>query len=368
MNIFPRSDLFQKLLLLLFCLATAAIAQSPSADETARFLAGMPLEGTSLQNFAIVPAWGEHASQMDQAWDESEQQQLRRVRAWAPGALGTAHTAATPMFYFFSGPDFLYPHALFPNAGTYVLCAREPVGSQPDPARIPPAELGPALANFRTALDSYFKFTFFITKDLRKDIGQKHLSGVLPLLEAMIARTGSRIVEVAPVICDRSGAIIFNGSAKGGTSGVCIRFTDAGRREHRLYYFNADLSNGGLKSHEGVLLFCERLGRGQSLLKASSYLTHQGEFTRIRDWLLAHSRTIVQDSSGIPFLAFDPAAWKFRFWGDQLEPIPLFAQYPQPELKAALQAAAHPPLPFGFGYQQLDGATLLIHAQRTGGE
>ena len=52
----------------------------------------------------------------------------------------------------------------------------------------------------------------------------------------------------------------------------------------------------------------------------------------------------------------------------QAGPIPLFAQYPQPDLKAAVEAAAHPPLPFGFGYQHLDGSTLLIHAQRTGDE
>ena len=356
-----------KTFLLLLCIAATAGAQAPPADDVARFLAGLPLEGTTLKNYAIVPAWRQHAKQLDEAWSESERRQLMKVRAWAPVALGDAHTAASPMFYFFSGPDFLYPHALFPNAGTYVLCAKEAVGTQPDPARIPPAELEPSLAIFRKSLSSLLDFSFFITKDLRKDIEQKNIPGVLPVLEFILARDGARVIDATLVRCDKTGAII-DGAGKGGSPGVCLRFTRGSGREQRLYYFDADISNGGLKSHEGVLRFCERLGRGQSLLKATSYLTHESEFTRIREWLLAHSRTIVQDPSGIPFRAFDPAKWTLRFWGRNADPVPLFAQYPQPELKAAVEAGPALHLPFGFSYQHLSENALLILAKRNGEE
>ncbi len=357
-----------KALIVFLCLAAAARAQSPSADDTARFLAGMPLEGTALQGFSIVPSWRQHAKLFDDAWNESERHQLAKVRAWAPGALGDAHAAASPMFYFFSGADFLYPCALFPNAGTYVLCAREPVGVQANPALIPPAELGPALADFRKSLNSLLDFGFFITKDLRKDVEHKHLPGVLPVLEVLLVRSGARIVQVTPASCDRTGAITLDGGGKGGSPGACIRFKVGDGREQTLYYFFGDLSNGGLKSHEGILRFCERLGRGQSLLKATSYLMHESEFTRIREWLLGHSRTIVQDPSGIPFRAFEPAKWTLRFWGRHADPIALFAQYPQPELKAAIEAAPGPLLPFGFGYQHVSERSLLMLAKRTGEE
>jgi hypothetical protein len=347
----------------LLFLAAVAGAQSPSADDTARFLAGLPIEGTSLRNFAAVPVWRQHAKQINEAWGQSERRQLMKVRAWAPAALGEAHTAASPMFYFLSGADFLYPHALFPNAGTYVLCSKEPVGAQPDPARIPPEELEAALAIFRKSLSSLLDFSFFITKDLRSDISQKHIPGVLPVLELILARNGAHIVDVAFVHCDRSGAIVFDAKAKGGSPGVCIRFTRGNGREQRLYYFDADISNGGLKSNEGVLRFCERLGRGQSLLKATSYLTHQNGFTHIRDWVLEHSRTIVQDPSGIPFRAFDPAKWTVRLWGNNADPTPLFAQHLQPDLKAAVEASPGSHLPFGFGYQYLSENALLMIAQ-----
>src|SRR5207244_6741125 len=127
----------------------------------------------------------------------------------------------------------------------------------PDPARIPPAELEMALAIFRKSLSSLLDFSFFITKDLRQDIGQKNIPGVLPVLEFILARDGARVIDAAYVRCDKAGAIVADGAGKGGSPGVCIRFTSANGREQRLYYFDADISNGGLKSNEGVLRFCE---------------------------------------------------------------------------------------------------------------
>src|SRR5882757_4699298 len=195
----------------LFLLAAMAVAQPPSADDTARFLAGLPVEGTALNSFATVPVWRQHAKQINEAWGQSERRQLMKVRAWAPAALGEAHTAASPMFYFFSGADFLYPHALFPNAGTYVFCSKEPVGAQPDPTAIPPGELEAALAVFRKSLSSLLDFSFFVTKDLRTGISQKHIPGILPVLEFILVRNGARIVDVAFVRCDKGGAIVSGG-------------------------------------------------------------------------------------------------------------------------------------------------------------
>ena len=122
---------------------------APTDDDIAHWLAGLPSEGAALQNFGLVPAWKQHAKELTDAWAESEHERISKVRAWAPAALGKISTDDSPVFYFFSGGDFLYPHALFPNAKTYVLCAREPVGSQPDPTRIPPGELSGALTSFR---------------------------------------------------------------------------------------------------------------------------------------------------------------------------------------------------------------------------
>jgi hypothetical protein len=144
---------------------------------------------------------------------------------------------------------------------------------------------------------------------------------------------------------------------------VRIRFMRTEGREQALYYFCGDLSNGGLSTHAGLLRFCERLGRGRSLLKAASYLPHENGFSRIRDWLLAHSASIVQDPSGIPFANFLGGGWRLNVWGNHAAPIELFAKYTQPALAEAL-AKPRPPLPFGFGYQNQPTNAVLIHAER----
>ena len=344
------------------------IRPTPADNDTARWLAGLPPVDAALRSFALVPAWKQHAKELDAAWAESERDRLTKVRAWAPAALGAVHAAESPVFYFFSGPDFLYPHALFPRARNYVLCAREPVGSQPDPTRIPPGELPGALANFRKSLSSLLDFSFFITKDLRKDVEQRHIPGILPMLELILAREGARVLEVQPVRCGSDGALSMDGKAKGGSPGVRIRFQTAALPEQTLYYFYGDISNGGLKTHGGVLRFCETLGRGRSLLKAASFLPHESEFTRINEWVLDHSSAIVQDPSGIPFRTFANGKWTLRFWGRSAQPIEIFAKYTEPALQSAVDHATAPRLPFGFGYQHEASKALLILAERTGAE
>jgi len=337
-------------------------------DDTACWLAGLPPQGGALKSFTLVPSWKQHARELSAAWSESERNRLTKVRAWAPAALGETCTGNSPVFYFFSGGDFLYPHALFPNAKTYVLCAREPVGSQPDPTRIPPDELSGALSTFRKSLSSLLDFSFFITKDLRRDVEQRHIPGILPVLEFIIVREGAHITEVQPVRCGSNGALSTDAKGKGGSPGVRIRFRTDAQPEQTLYYFFGDLSNGGLKTHGGVLRFCETLGYGRSLLKAASFLPHESEFTRINEWLLGHSSAIVQDPSGIPFRTFAQGKWTLRFWGRSAEPIEIFAKYTEPDLQAAVNAAPSLRLPFGFGYQHEPSKALLILAERTGGE
>jgi hypothetical protein len=302
---------------------------------------------------------------MEKAWNQSESRQLAKVRAWAPGNLGPAiHGSPSPVFYFFSGPDILYANALFPNAGTYVLCAKEPVGQAANPERIPPEELPGVLAAMRRSLTSLLDWSFFVTQNLRADVKQRHFTGIMPVLEILLVRSGARITETTHVSCDKSGGIIMGGGK--GTPGVRIRFNRGGGQQ-TLFYFAGDVSNGGLQTHDGVLRFCERLGRGQSLLKAASYLPHEPGFSRVRDWLLANSRTIVQDPSGIPFHYFETSQWRIRLWGNEGRPIELFAKYQQPQLEAALGRAQRPQLPFGFGYQYTPATAVMIVAERQQG-
>jgi hypothetical protein len=98
---------------LLFAAALPARAADVTADDTARFLAGMqPSAESPLMPLTKDPAWQHHARFFDAAFAQLEQHQLSRIHAWADANLAAPRPT---MFYMFSGPDFLYANAFFPR-------------------------------------------------------------------------------------------------------------------------------------------------------------------------------------------------------------------------------------------------------------
>jgi hypothetical protein len=349
--------------LLLLAILTAggpAFAADQIADATAKFLAGLPVRETPLESYVNVAGWATHATDLDKAWKQLDQRQLSKVRDWAPEALGNAYQDQGPMYYMFSGPDFLYANAFFPNASTYILCGVEPVGPIPDVTKVAQPALASALANLRKSLDSVLSFSFFITKSMKVDLRQQQLSGTLPVLYVFLARAGCTIDSVELVALDKTGAFVPEG--KGTTPGVKILFTGPAGRPQTLYYFTTDLANWAIKVNPNFIKFCEQQGMGVSLLKAASYLMHSDNFSQVRDYLLSHSKVIVQDDSGIPYRYIDRNKWNIRFYGRYIGPIPRFLKHGQLDLNKDNSASNPTYLPFSFGYQWKPSQSSLIVA------
>ena len=112
--------------------------------------------------------------------------------------------------------------------------------------------------------------------------------------------------SVSPIALDDKGAAYFATKmpAPNAARGVRIMFAGSDGEEKTLYYFSTDLSNSGVKA-SGFLKFCATLAPGNSLIKSASYLLHSGNFTTVRDFLLANSATIIQDDSGIPLAYYN---------------------------------------------------------------
>ena len=197
-----------------------------------------------------------------------------------------------------------------------MLSALEPVGSVPDLTRLPHGGIGAALYNVERSLGSILSFSFFITKQMKTDLHAGQLSGTLPILYVFLARSGKTIRDVTPIALDDKGAAYFANENPGpnATRGVRILFAGSDGVEKTLYYFSTDLSNSGVKV-SGFLKFCATLAPGNSLIKSASYLLHSGNFTTVRDFILANSATIIQDDSGIPLANYDPKKWRFFPFG-----------------------------------------------------
>src|SRR5271163_1873074 len=138
---------------------SAANAESATADDTARFLAGMqPSAASPLLPLTQDPVWRRHAKYFNAVFGAIDSRQLAKIRAWSSANLLAPQSV---LFYMFSGPDFFYANAFFPNKSTYVLSGLEPTGAIPDLSKLPRATVEQALKNTEVSLSSILANSFF---------------------------------------------------------------------------------------------------------------------------------------------------------------------------------------------------------------
>jgi hypothetical protein len=320
--------------------------QRATLDDTARFLAGIPVAGP-LATLVHDPAWQDHARNLDGAWFKKDFFQIRPIRAWMLANAPETYASTNTCYYMFGGPDFLYANLFFPQAKTYILAGLEPVGQVPDITRMDPATLRTDLNALRQSMHTVLQTHYFITKDMRTDLAATNFGGTLPILYVFLARLNYTVIDTTYV--------------KNPAEGVRITFTTPrGGAPQTLYYFKTDLSGGP----SPFLKWCAQQGPGVSLLKAASYLMHTEGFNGVRNFLLNNSRVIIQDDSGIPLRAF-PKTWKVDFYGHYVPHGEEFAKYDQPDLAAIYNRQPPPPeLGFAFGYHWQRERGLLMLATR----
>ena len=338
----------------------AVSAQGAHPNDAARLIAGMqPSAGSPLAALTKNAGWQRHAKWFNDNWTNLETRQLSKVRAWSEKHLKDRENT---LYYMFSGPDFLYANAFYPQANSYLMSGLEPVGEVPN---VTERSIS-SLPRIQQAIGSSLRLSFFITKDMANQLSGGHLSGTLPILYAYIARSGKTIHEVTAISLDREAVVHPSGQVDGRRSipGVKIVLSTGDGPKQTLYYFRTDLSDSGVKV-SNFLTFAGTLGVGNGLLKSASYLMHSGNFSRVREFVLNNSQQIVQDDSGIPLHAFKPDLWEFRPFGAYLGPIAVFPGRGQPKLGELFRKLKAPPLDFGIGYRHRGhDSNLLLTIRR----
>jgi hypothetical protein len=339
--------------------APEAYAASVSYDDTAKVLAGIT-PATSVEA-ANEKSWTSHKRAMDEAWSKLDQRQLAKIRPWVASELpGSDKT----LFYMFSGPDFLYASAYFPNATTYILAGLEPVGQAPDLTRLSASDRVDVYRELRASLGTLLNYSFFRTKDMKVDMRKGELVGTVPNLLAFLARANMTVNSLDYIDATATGELMP--ATAGKSNGVKIGFTAPSGGAKVLYYFSTDLSDGGI-AKSGVIAFCKAQGQGAALVKSASYLMHQKEFSEVRRFLLANSTVLLQDDSGIPVQYFQTSDWTLKTYGAYLSPIGLFDGTYQKDLKKLYSASPKRKLPFGVGYRYKPSESNLMLGVRKDG-
>jgi hypothetical protein len=354
------------MLMLALSAAHAPSSEAPTANDTARFLAGLPPSSSSpLVALTKDPAWLSHARYFDSVFASEENANLSKVRQFSKEYLTDKQDT---MLYMFSGPDFLYATSFFPNASTYVLVGLEPVGAIPDLTRLSPWVIDGELRNLEVSMRSLFNYSFFITQNMKTQLREGPVYGTLPILYVFLARTGKTVHELSLVSLDAQGNLQIadalppsNAVPRSAAPGVKIVFSDGTGPKQTLYYFSTNLADGSFE-RSGFLAFLAKQGPADSLLKSASYLLHKPHFSGVRKLLLDRSATIVQDDSGIPLTYLETKRWRLRAFGHYAGPISMFAGFYQPRMAALFQGAN--PIEFGIGYRWRKNESNLVLAER----
>src|SRR5690606_21474349 len=117
--------------------------------------------------------------------------------------------------------------------------------------------------------------------------------GTLPILLVFLARTGHEVDSVEAISLDADGRVVARGA--GSAPGFRIRFDG----ERTVYYFNTNLANDGFSESSRFGRFVASQRPEAAFAKSASYLMHETYFSNIRQFLLTHTATVLQDDSGV---------------------------------------------------------------------
>jgi hypothetical protein len=325
------------------------VAGKAQPDDIARFLAGRPVrQGEMLSRLQQTPEYRRHEAEMRGVWVTLTRNRVKMMEDWSVANIMPNTARERVLFYPFGGPDLLHAEALFGHIPTKILMGLEPVGLLPDLDTRTPAEVLAVLPAYRHATRKQMQVSFFVTKEMKTDLDDSVLQGVTPILLATVALMGGTVESVSPLTA-------------GPYPAVDIRYVNYYGMRCSAIYIRGDLSNGGFKHYRA---FLDAYGRGPVYFKAASYLMHEDWFSEARTDFLARGTAILQDDSGIPYRYFTPETWDVRCYGRYQNPIPLFAEYQQPDLQAAFQWWPDSWLPFGHGYQFRSTESNLLFAVR----
>lgn len=329
-------------------------AADEALNDAARFVAGLPVRNENSKLYALTQTgeWKSHARNMEQIWN-SFQQTAPKAIAFSQEELQDINNRCHTLFYPFGGPDFLFSNTFFPDMDTYFLIGLERAGRATEVKH-------PSVDTYRlyqNAVSDILNLSFFRTKDMKVELSNDTIDGVVPIITLLMVRADRELVSIKNARLTDDGQ--FSTENEDGTpitrsTGLMeIKYFRTGSDKlQTLYYLSTDLSNGGLPKNEKLKACIARFGpkTTATFIKSASYLMHEKYFSAIRDAILRSSSAVMQDDSGIPLPYYDPEQWDVTLYGTFYKPIALFSEYPQPELRDAYQVGDPKPLNFRIGY------------------
>lgn len=328
----------------------------PMLNAAARILAGLPVgENEPGYAFTQTEAWKSHAAKLDKMWANSKVT-LDKAEAIRVNDLTELTDKAKTVFYSFSGPDFPFMAAFFPNAETYYMMALEPAGSPIAPDGI----TAKTCSKLEKAVGDLLRVSYFMTNSMASDLNNVEIDGAVPILMVLIARMGYEISAIEFQDLTAQGEWI---ASEKQSPFACIRYFRKGEaQEHTLYYLSTNIANAQFDPRFQANIDQLDPKTTASFIKSASYRLHHDHFSQMRNDLLNHSYLIIQDDTGVPYNTLLANDWDVILYGAYTDPVKIFdREYSyQKSLKEAYDKKENiRPLGFQFGYNR-DKCSLMV--------
>lgn len=293
-------------------------------------------------------------------WNQTTREKFIPIRNWCKNeSIDSLYPKPYGVFYPFSGPDFPFANAFYPDADIYILAGLEEAGNENSLV----FSKEPDYKNFIKNAERYFYFSnklgFFRTIDMAEQFSEK---GVIDILAFYLNKSECQIVSMELMkwntISGQPEKIKSNEKAN-----VCyVEFLNKENKSSVLYYFKKDLSDGGLKSDGLWLNWVDKQMNKKnivSLTKSASYLMHSSQFSQVRNFILEKSKVHIQDDTGIDFDYILESKRRYKLFGKYTRTIPLFKNAFNQNLRNEYMSETVKPLPFKIGYNAVYGESNL---------
>lgn len=259
-------------------------------------------------------------------------------------------------FYPFSGPDVVTVMSIYPKANYYVMMADQ----YPEYAFLDkPEKANAAAQSFECSmLTNFSRRGYYRTNDLNGKDGPK--PRFIKLLIYNIAFSGSKIEDIKPLYVDQSG-LILPVDANQQPDGVRFLLKAKDGRSVTLDYLRADLSNAGFEKRPEFAQAIARKSSQVVLLKSASHLLQNPKFSKMSDTLIANSKWVTQDETGLDITPFSNN-YNLELYGKFVAAHPLWAKNESAQ-RLAKYFSSHPSkedLPFILGYEKQGGSILMV--------
>ena len=306
--------------------------------------------------------WNKLKKETDKNFKKTFDNRLSKISEWEIQDFIGKNKDTLPLFYPFSGPDFLHVNYLYPNTKTYILSAIEKIGTLPNLLKKSTKSSQKYLTDINHFLRDIYLRGYFITNHMKSDLNDSSSDGVIGSLYWFIARTNHEIINYEFVTIDKLGNLIKEnnpqeGWLKDNFDGIKFLLKDSNKIQKELIYLSADISNRGLKKkNPNLLVYFNKMGEVNTFVKSASYLMHYDSFTSIKNVVLEKSYSIFQDDTGIPYRFLKKDKYDVSLFGKYIKPIKDFEStmdiITQKDLMAAykIKSINKGYLPFSLGY------------------